>query len=159
MEPQKTSKKPFIIGAIVVALVAVAAFAAFGQRPGRDLGFCFNFDRNTQYGDREVANPSNVGITMPDKITYYYEVNYLQKALQAEGFYVDPYETTGGNVYAGAFFGPSTQSAVKQFQAKYGFSETGQVDPIVSEKLRELYGCVAEAPTATSTAPTASSTE
>lgn len=158
MEPQKTSKKPLIAVIAAVLIIAFASFAFIGRK-SNDLGFCFNFDRDTQYGDREVSNPSNVGIVMPDKNIYYYEVNYLQAALQKEGFEIDPYELTGGKVYAGAFFGPSTQGALKRFQAKYDFPETGEVDPIVSEKLRELYGCVAEEAAAVSTAPVATSTK
>lgn len=151
----KTAKTALIIAAIV--LVAAGAAAYYLRFDDREGSFCYNFVRDIQYGDRVVENPVNIGFRAPNGMMYYAEVVPLQTALQEEGLYVDPYEVTGGGVYYGAFFGPSTQVAVRDFQKKYGFAETGEVNASTTDKLRELYGCPIEA--ATSTAPVATSTE
>jgi peptidoglycan hydrolase-like protein with peptidoglycan-binding domain len=114
--------------------------------------FCFNFVHDTQFGDRTVEHPSNLGIMGPHNIVYYVpETQSLQTALAKEGFEIDPYETTGGENYLTAFFGPSTQGAVKGFQKKYGIKETGEVDNDTIDKLASLYSCPKPATTATTT--------
>jgi hypothetical protein len=125
----------------LIALIIIAGGAVWYVKT-RPAPFCFNFVHDTQFGERKVAHPSNQGIGTPGGMMYYLpEVPALQTALTREGFYVDPYEATGGKVYYGPFFGPTTQVAVKAFQKKYGIAETGTVENGTIDKLRSLYGC------------------
>jgi hypothetical protein len=152
MEPttQPRSKKSIVIVAIVI--LALIAGGTFWYRKHSVAPFCFNFKHDTQFGDRKVAKPSNIGVQAPNGMFYYLpEVPALQTALSREGFYIDTYEATGGKVYYAAFFGPSTQVAVREFQKKYGMAQTGEVDNTMIDKLASLYGCPAEAVTATTT--------
>lgn len=144
---QSKSKKGLII-TITAILIAIVAFGIFWYRSYVTTPFCFNFKHDTQFGDRKVEKPSNTGIQGLNGMFYYLpEVPALQTALKKEGFYVDDYEATGGNVYLGAFFGPSTQVAVKGFQKKYDMKETGEVDNSMIDKLVSLYGCKVDSST------------
>ena len=61
------------------------------------------------------------------------EVGYLHTALDKEGI---SYSSDTGNTYS-----EPTMSAVVQFQAKYGISQTGYLGPLTRSKLNALYGC------------------
>lgn len=154
--------KAHTIGIIIVAIIAIAliAGAVFWYKQ-RDLApFCFDFAHDTVFGDRELDNPSNVGYRAPNGMMYYLpEVPALQTALSREGFYIDPLESTGGRIYYGPFYGPTTATALKSFQKKYKLGLTGIVENSTIDKLNELYACpegtvsplLAPAKTATST--------
>ena len=144
MEPttptQNKKKCKLFIGSAIILLALIGG--GFWYFTHRLEPFCFDFVHDTQFGDREVKKPSNVGFGGPGGMFYYIpEVPALHTALTREGFYVDPYELTGGKVYIAAFFGPTTQVAVKGFQKKYNLSETGTVENETIDKLRSLYGC------------------
>jgi len=62
------------------------------------------------------------------------EVAYLHIALQKEGI---SYGSDGTNIYSSG-----TSNAVKQFQARYQISQTGNVGPYTRAKLNDLYGCL-----------------
>ena len=115
--------------------------------------FCFTFDYNTSFGDRLVSTPSNQGFFGPGGMQYFIpELPALQKMLEREGLWIDPFEKTGGKIYAAAFFGPSTKTALTDFQIKHGITPTGQAEKETIDKLTELYGCPLNAKeTATST--------
>ena len=162
--PQRSKNKTVIISSIILALVLIAGgitwYIQYREEP-----FCFNFVHNTQFGDRKVENPSNQGFGAPGGMFYYLpEVPALHTALLRQGMYVDPYEVTGGQVYYAAFFGPSTQGAVKAFQKKYKLPETGTVENDTIDVLRTLYGCPTPVSTSTpnqtgTTTPTATTTK
>ena len=61
------------------------------------------------------------------------EVGYLHSALDKE---LISYAPDGTNIY-----GYATTSAVAQFQAKYGISQTGYFGSLTRIKLKSLYGC------------------
>ncbi len=133
--------------AVLVLAIGTAVYYSFG-RTNRSQ-FCFDFARGMQFGDRKVEKPVNQG-TVVGKMTYYLpEVPALQTALAREGFYIDPFEQTGGKIYAAAFFGPSTRSAVLSFQKKHGIEQTGTVDDATLERLGSLYSCPKDAATTT----------
>ncbi|MBX4209196.1 peptidoglycan-binding protein [Candidatus Parcubacteria bacterium] len=149
MEP---SQNRSIRNIVVVALVVIAAGVVVWRVSPHAFApaFCYDFVHDTQFGDRKVSNPVNSGFGGPGGIFYFVpQVPMLQKALQKQGFYIDPYESTGGKVYAAPFFGPSTRSAVMSFQKKYGLPETGEVNNSTIDKLASLYAC--PKPTASST--------
>lgn len=151
---QKQSKTLRII--VVVAVIAIVGLAVwFTSSRLNGPSFCFNFVRDMQFGDREVKNPVNKGFMTPGGLVIYLETVPLQTALKKEGFYIDPYEANGGQVYAGAFFGPSTRVAVMDFQKKYGMGDTGEVNNDTLEKLAEIYKC----PEALATSTVATSTK
>ncbi len=138
---------------ILVIIVAVVAAIWYSLPHGNARKFCFDFAHNMQFGDRPVAHPVNIGHIAPGGIIYYSpEIDALQTALDAQGFYIDPYESNGGKVYAGAFFGPSTRAAVLAFQKKYKLPETGQVTDATADRLAALYSC--PKPAATTSAAT-----
>lgn len=66
------------------------------------------------------------------------DVSALMAALIKDG--EDPLLTCGGS---GQYCTMNSQivSALKQFQAKYGISQTGTTGPITRAKLNSLYGC------------------
>ncbi|HEU0080833.1 MAG TPA: peptidoglycan-binding domain-containing protein [Candidatus Paceibacterota bacterium] len=140
---------------LIVALIVIVGAALWFSIPRSTApAFCFDFVRDMQFGDRVVAKPVNQG-TVVKGVTYYYpETPALQTALQKQGFYVDPYESTGGHVYAGSFFGPSTRAAVMSFQKKYGLAQTGEVNNDTLDKLASLYSCPKPAATTTSATTT-----
>lgn len=136
----------------VVAVVVVGIGARYLVARFAAPAFCFDFVHDMQFGDRKVAHPFNQPFGGPGGIMYYIpEVPALQTALAREGFYIDPYESTGGKVYSAAFFGPSTRAAVMSFQKKYGLSQTGEVNNDTLDKLAALYACPKAALTASST--------
>ncbi|HVU06451.1 MAG TPA: peptidoglycan-binding domain-containing protein [Candidatus Paceibacterota bacterium] len=150
MEKKNKIFRNSVIAASVVILIG-AAFLYFGPHMAQ-APFCFDFVHDTQFGDRKVEHPSNIGFGGPGGVMYYLpEVPALQKALEKQGFYIDPYETTGGKVYAGAFFGPSTRAAVMEFQKDHGLSETGEATNDVIDILAPLYACPKAAATSTET--------
>lgn len=143
------------IGLIVVIVVAIGSAIWFSVPGLSKPKFCFDFVHDMQFGDRKVANPVNFGIGGPNGMMYYLpETPALQTALSKQGFTVDPYESTGGHVYAGAFFGPSTKSAVRAFQKKNGLDDTGEVNNATLDKLAALYSCPKIKITATTTIAT-----
>ncbi|MDE1874645.1 MAG: peptidoglycan-binding protein, partial [Patescibacteria group bacterium] len=145
---------------IIVALVVIiAGAAAWYARPRSEQPkFCFDFAENMQFGDHTVVHPINQG-TSVHGVTYYIpEVPALQTALKDQGFYIDPYETTGGKVYAGSILGPTTHSAVFAFQKKYGLKQTGIVDNPTLDKLAALYTCPTPAVPASATTTAATTT-
>jgi hypothetical protein len=143
-----------IIGIVILVLIAMWYFTP------RTASFCFTFAQDTQFGDRVVENPSNSGIMGKNGTEYFpVEVRALQNALEKDGFYIDPYEKTGAEIYLTAFFGPTTVTAVKAFQKKHGLEESGQVDNGMIDKLNELYACPkSDKATTTPTTSTASTT-
>lgn len=141
MQETTTDKKPNKVAPIALIIVALVLLFLWQKNNMKESSFCFDFQQNTQFGDRELANPVNSGIKVL-KLTYYIpEVPALQMALGKEGFDIDTYETTGGGVYAAAFYGPSTRQAVTGFQTKYDMEPSGEVREGTIEKLNELYGC------------------
>ncbi len=127
--------------AIAALVVAIGGALWFSLPRSAAQPFCFSFAHDMQFGDRIVAKPINIG-TIVKGVTYYYpETPALQTALKKQGFYIDPYESTGGKVYAGSFFGPSTRAAVMGFQKKYGIEQTGEVGDATIDKLASLYSC------------------
>ncbi|HEY0907810.1 MAG TPA: peptidoglycan-binding domain-containing protein [Candidatus Paceibacterota bacterium] len=164
MEPTTTPKtsKAAIVIVLAVAIIAIAG-GVFWYQKHSEAPFCFTFAHDTVFGDRTIANPSNTGYQALNGMTYYIpEVPALQTALAREGFYIDPLESTGGKIYYAAFYGPSTASALKEFQKKHKLGLTGIVENSTIDKLNELYGCPAgtvspllqPTETATSTATT-----
>jgi len=129
-----------VVLVLVLALaIGSAVYYSFGRTNRSE--FCFNFLHDTQFGDRAVAKPSNIGWRV-GTITYYLpEVPALQTALEKQGLYIDPYEKTGGKIYAAAFFGPSTHAAVMDFQKKHGLDQSGVVDNKTIDALNSLYSC------------------
>lgn len=151
MEIQKKSNasKWAIVCVVGALVIGVGAWYAIGKdaRPK----FCFDFSYNMQYGDRTVKNPVNQG-SMVGNMTYYVpELPALQVALIKQGFKIDDFETTGGKVYAGPFFGPSTKTALLAFQKKNDLPETGDVNDLTTDRLSKLYKCPPSTPSATST--------
>ncbi len=145
MEPTIKPKgnKTLIIAAAVIVIAAIAGGIFWYQKDSQGP-FCFTFAHDTVFGDREIANPSNVGYRAPNGMTYYIpEVPGLQTALARDGFYIDPLESTGGKIYYAAFYGPSTGAALKEFQKKHKLGLTGIVENSTIDKLNELYGCPA----------------
>lgn len=145
MEPTiqpKSHKKAIIIIALVI--VALVAGGIFWYRSHSQAPFCFTFAHNTVFGDRTLANASNQGFQAPNGMMYYLpEVPALQTALTRDGFYIDPLESTGGKIYYAAFYGPTTQTALKEFQKKHKLGLTGIVENSTIDKLNELYSCPA----------------
>ena len=139
MEKKTKSFRKILIIAIVD--VAIAAAICYVISHSSAPKFCFDFSHNMQFGDRKVDHPVNVGSIAGGNIFYIPEVPALQEALKRQGFYIDPFETTGGKVYAAAFFGPSTRSAVMAFQKKYSLPQTGQVTDDTIDKLSQFYKC------------------
>lgn len=134
-----TSNQKIVIGIISTIIVISASILYFGPK---NRGFCFTFAYNMQFGDRIVNNPVNEGFLGPGGVAYFpVEVKALQTALKYSGFYIDPYEETGGGVYMAGFFGPSTITALKAFQKKYGLEPSGEVRDGTVDKLNELYKC------------------
>ncbi|HEU5114352.1 MAG TPA: peptidoglycan-binding domain-containing protein [Candidatus Paceibacterota bacterium] len=134
----------------IAALVVIGAAFWFTMPRSSETPFCYNFAHDMQFGDRTVAHPVNQGFRGTNGMYYYIpEVPALQKALSKQGFYIDPYESTGGQVYVAPFFGPSTRVAVESFQKKYSLPMTGQVTNDTLDKLRSLYGCPATASSTT----------
>lgn len=147
MQEKSKALRNTVIVSIVVIIVALGIWYTIPREPE----FCFNFLHDMAYGDRSIEHPINPGFVGGHNITYYLpEVPALQTALLKEGFYIDPYELTGGKVYYAAFFGPTTKAALLGFQKKYNLEENAMVDDETSDKLKELYGCETN-PTATST--------
>lgn len=151
MPPKKTSFRLYLVVIVLLLVAGASIHYAFRSRDS----FCFNFVHDMQFGDRAVAKPFNQGVPLGGTTYYLPEVPALQSALAKQGFYVDPYESTGGGVYAAAFFGPSTKSAVAAFQKKAGLSQTGEVNNDTLDRLSALYSCPK---TATSTVSVASTT-
>ena len=124
---------------LIVALLILVGITFLYSKTEK---FCFTFDYNTAFGDRSVSAPSNQGFFGPGGIQYFIpELPALQKILEQEGLWIDPFEKTGGKIYAAAFFGPSTKTALTDFQKKYGITPTGQAGKKTIDKLTELYGC------------------
>ncbi len=145
---KSSNTKRIIISLVVITMIGLGLWYALPH----ESSFCFTFKHDTQFGDKKMATSSNEGYFGPRGNSYYIpEVPALQTALKKEGFYIDETEATGGGVYLTSFFGPSTQTAVRDFQKKYGMPITGEVDNAMIDKLTALYGCPA-ADTATSTA-------
>lgn len=128
-----------VVGVISILVIVSAGVLYFKPK---NPSFCFSFAYNMQFGDRVVENPVNQGFLGPGGVVYYpAEIKALQTALKYSGFYIDPYEETGGGVYMGGFFGPSTQTALKEFQKKNGLEPSGEVRDGTVDRLNELYGC------------------
>lgn len=144
MEPTiKPKKNKILIFAAIVAIVVIAGGISLYQKKD-STPFCFTFLHNTVFGDREIANPANIGYQAPNGMSYYIpEVPALQTVLSREGFYIDPLESTGGQIYYAAFYGPTTATALKEFQKKHELGLTGIVENSTIDKLNELYGCPA----------------
>ena len=158
MEPQKKNSK-LCRNIFVLAFVVVAAAVVVWRTMPHSPAFCFDFSHDMQFGDRKVDHPVNMGFGGPGGIMYYIpEVPALQAALKKQGFYIDPFENTGGNIYAAAFFGPSTKSAVLSFQKKYGLPQTGQVTNDTIDKLSALYKCPTSTPVSVATISIATTT-
>lgn len=153
-QPQKHGKKGAVAGIVVVVIIAAVAGYAYMHRAPAST-FCFDFSHNMAFGDHDVTDPVNQAQVSLGVPYYLPEVPALQKALELQGFKIDPYETTGGGVYQAAFFGPSTKVAVTAFQKRYGLPQTGQVTNDVLDQLWKLYHCDHAA---SSTAAMASST-
>ncbi len=144
---------------IFVSIVVILTASLLYFKPFTS-GFCFTFTYNTQFGDKkDFKNASNEGIVGPGGVTYYpIEVKALQTALKNEGLYIDPNEETGGNVYLTAYYGPSTQTAVRNFQEKSDIAITGEVNNNTIDALNKKYACKAPSPAA-ATSTAASTTE
>ena len=128
-----------VVGIVSILVIVSASFLYFKPK---NPSFCFTFAYNMQFGDRIVTNPVNEGLLGPGGMVYFpVEIKALQTALKYSLFYIDPYEETGGGVYLGGFFGPSTQTALKEFQKRYGLEPSGEVRDGTVDKLNELYGC------------------
>ena len=161
MEPKKSKTlKNTIFVLVVVVVLALVGLGTWYTLPHSSAPkFCYTFTHNMQFGDRTVANPFNIGYIAPDKNVYYLpEVPNLQTALVKQGFYVDPFEQTGGKVYAAAFYGPTTRAAVMSFQKKYALPQTGQVTNDTIDKLAALYACPTSTAATTTSAYTVSTT-
>lgn len=154
---EKTNQKRKALRTVLVSGAVIIAAGSLWHYVERNQ-FCFDFVHNTQFGDNAtLENPSNQAFIGPRGVAYYIpETPALQKALEKEGFYIDEFEMTGGGVYLDSFFGPSTKTAVIEFQKRYSIEPTGIVDNDTIDALREIYGCSAPK-TATST-PEASAT-
>ncbi len=140
METQSKHTK-VTIGLILAGVLIIGSVAAWYTSHSRGY-FCFTFAYNTVFGDRTIENPSNSGFMAPNGMMYYLpEVPALQTALEREGFYIDPLEKTGGKIYYGPFYGPSTGVALREFQKKHNLGLTGIVENSTIDKLNELYGC------------------
>lgn len=142
MKSQKKHRvglKNAVIMSIGLLLIVFAVWTTLPR--STKAPFCFDFSHDMQFGDRAVKHPVNGGKIVSGIVYYIPEVPALQVALQKQGFYIDPYEKTGGDVYAGAFFGPSTRAAVMAFQKKNSLPQTGQVTNDVIDKLSALYKC------------------
>ncbi|HEY9480861.1 MAG TPA: peptidoglycan-binding domain-containing protein [Candidatus Paceibacterota bacterium] len=128
-----------LIGIVAIALVAVLAWI-YVPRPTH---FCFDFLHDMYFGEsKTLAHPVNTGVVGNRGIQYFpVETKALQTALKNEGYYIDPSEETGGGVYLTAYFGPSTQVALKAFQRKAGLTDTGIVDNETADALTARYGC------------------
>lgn len=141
METQKitTNQKTLII---LVAFIVIVSATLLYFKPF-ETGFCFTFTYDTQFGDKkDFKNASNTGVTGPGGVEYYpIEVKALQTALKNEGLYIDPSEETGGGVYLAAYFGPSTQTAVRNFQEKSDIAITGEVNNNTIDALNKIYAC------------------
>jgi peptidoglycan hydrolase-like protein with peptidoglycan-binding domain len=135
---------------IVVIAIAIVAAALWRFVP-RTPSFCFDFLRDMYYGENKtLAHPVNTGIQGNNGIMYFpIETTALQTALEKEGFSIDPSEKTGGGVYLTAYFGPSTQTALKAFQRKAGLDDSGVVDDQTADALSARYGCPKQTNTAT----------
>jgi Putative peptidoglycan binding domain len=145
----KGNKKLISFGVTLLILIGV-----FYYWTHRLPSFCFNFTPGMHFGDREGQVSPNTFKGIP---YFVYEVGGLHKALQKEGSYIDPLELDGGHIYLGAFFGPSTQVAVREFQKNHGLEIDGFVNEKTLAKLNEIYHCppvpvVTASSTATTTA-------
>ena len=149
--------KTLINVVVVIIVLAGVGFGVWYTLP-HTAPFCFDFVRNMQFGDREVKHPVNMGSVANGIVYYLPEVPALQTVLQEQGFYIDPFETTGGKVYAAPFLGPSTHQAVFSFQKKYKLPQTGVVDDMTLDKLGALYTCPPAPVTATSTSASTTKT-
>jgi hypothetical protein len=130
---------PLVVGIIILIIVSGVLWFILPHEPK----FCFTFAPNTQFGEKkDFTDYPNNGFDGPRGMTYFLpETNALQTALKKEGFYIDELEETGGGVYLAAFYGPTTQTAVRDFQKKYGLEQTGIVGNDMLEKLNEKYAC------------------
>lgn len=137
-------KKLIVIGSFVFLLVLGVIGYLF---VGKKAQFCFDFREGMQFGDKKEQVSPN---TFRGVSYFIAEVSGLQGALLEEGFYIDPFEQDGGKVYLGPFFGPTTKTALIQFQKKHTLSETGYVDPATLALLSRLYACPTM-PTSTAT--------
>jgi hypothetical protein len=117
-------------------------FVAVWTLSPKQTPFCFNFVRDMQFGDRTVKNPVNQGIQGVRGMMYFpVEMTALHTVLNKEGYSVDPLEATGGKMYMGAFYGPTTQGAIREFQKKNSIKETGVVDNDTIDLLAKKYSC------------------
>lgn len=159
MEPTSITQNQKALIILVALIIVVSAVFLFFKP--KTSGFCFTFTYRTQFGDKkDFTNPSNEGILGPGGVSYYpVEVKALQAALKNEGFYIDPSEETGGGVYLTAYFGPSTQAAVRALQNKYDIAETGEVNDVTIDVLNQRYACkVSKTATSTPTMVVSTST-
>ncbi len=102
---------------------ALRGQATSGMGSTNGSGFCHTFTYNQQSGSKMVADNN--------------DLDALQQALIKEGYSINATERANGVWW----FGASTVAAAKQFQAKYGISQTGYVGPTTRAKLNQLYGC------------------
>jgi hypothetical protein len=160
MELQKKQGKSVIRIILIVVLLALLGAAVWFTFTREKRGsFCFDFSHDMQFGDGQVIkNPVNEGRVMLNGTYYLPEVPALQEALTRQGLYIDPFENTGGKIYAASFFGPSTRVAVMAFQKKNGLPQTGQVNNETIDRLSKLYKCPPSRSVATTTIVTVSTT-
>jgi hypothetical protein len=134
----KNKLTTIVVSVIVLVIILAGAWLVAPKSPK----YCFDFVHDTQFGDREVKKPSNSGFMGNRGIMYYInEVKALQTVLEKEGFYIDPLEKTGGEIYMGPFWGPSTRGAVISYQKKYGLEATAVVDNETIDALALKYSC------------------
>ena len=149
MEPKKNKKVRSVI-VVVIALIVLCMAIWFTVPHSSTKPFCFDFSRNMQFGDnRPIANPVNQGFVGPGGHIYYLpEVPALQAALKKQGFFIDPDESPNNGIYAGAYFGPTTETAVESFKSKYKLPQEhmGWVTDSMLDKLSALYRCPTSTP-------------
>ena len=120
--------KPSLIICAVVFVFLSYAFAATAQT--QQPVWCHTFFEYLVFGSHD--SPAEVNG----------EVSSLQIVLLKEGLLTQG-QILSDNVAEGspAFLGSNTLSALKQFQSKYGISQTGTTGPITRAKLNSIYGC------------------
>ena len=131
-------KKYLVLGALLLALVAVPVFAQDYSNYSVEQLRALIAELTAQY-NRLVSGGGSQSCYNFTRDLYYWvsgsDVLKLQEALERNGFGVELGDTRG------AYFGESTASAVVRFQAKYGILQTGYVGPVTRAKLNALYGC------------------
>lgn len=154
-----TNSRTVKIALIAILVIAIGAAIRFSFSRTNRSEFCFDFVHDTQFGDKKsLTKPTNIARVVSGHSYYLPQVPALQQALRKQGFYIDPYEATGGEVYAAAFFGPSTRAAVIAFQKKYGIAESGEVTNETIDKLDSLYSCPKNLATSTPSSYSVSTT-